>query len=649
MTIKTILTIFSLLLLSAPLLAAPPVPPAIQGPQAPAHITGPLADVPAGQILLVHVPQAAKVLDEIDRLLDQMHLDASQNPLRRQVDLWTLGQPLPPDSSVTICLGPPAQPGGPLVLGALVTRLNAAKVVGKTAVDEDGIFVRPGALPAMVFGDGTVAVGDRDAVLALFHASRGLAVSPLERDALADADVLIRFDVAEALGASSAERAAQHNALAVQAGAMRRLARSNAALAAKAAAAERRLQALDRFWAGAGQVSAIVGGLMVNRQAVDARLCLTAAQESPLAGLLDGHPMLAGELNPPLPSQNFAALGCFSFEPQRLASLLQWTADLAVDHLAATAGDNAKLGPAELVACHGLFADWGKMLGGRAALMVPMRPAGEPLIQADGLVELAGPNQAAAFRGRLPELLDALTFLTNVVKSEQAPGRPSPWRLRSSFEPAIPHADPPVDRWRLSVSGSLLARGPAPAQSAVSATPAGEGGEWPEIPEPQPAVQLVEALIGGSGLNLWITTSGAWAGFSVAPSAARLPALLARSAAPLVGQAADEDRTLEALRHVAPRSNAVFLFSPSELIQLLARSMVINYVPLTLHGEPQPEIPIVESKALSVLSLRAESGCLSGRFYIPVTELAPVVSDLRAFDLLLNPASRPAAPAREGP
>jgi len=43
------------------------------------------------------------------------------------------------------------------------------------------------------------------------------------------------------------------------------------------------------------------------RQAVDARFCLTAAPASPLAELLDAHPMIAGELNPPLPAQKFAA------------------------------------------------------------------------------------------------------------------------------------------------------------------------------------------------------------------------------------------------------------------------------------------------------------------------------------------------------
>ncbi len=637
MTIRSILTVFSLLVLSAPLLADPPASSALEGPAAPVRITGPLADVPAGQLLVVHVPNAPKVLAEIDRLLDQMHLDPAQNPLRRQVDLWSLGQPLPPDSSVTICLvphAPTAPPGGPLLLGALVTRLNTALIVGKTTVDEDGVFVRPAAMPAMVFGDGTVAVGDREAVLALFRASRGVSVSPLERDALADADVLVRFDVAAALSATVADRAVQRSALAVQAGAMRRLARSSATLAAKADAADRRLQALDRFWAEAGQVSAVAAGLMVNRQAVDARLCLTATPAAPLADLLDAHPMIAGELNPPLPSQKFAALGCLSFDPRRLAGLLQWSADIFVDHLAAGASENTKLGPAELAAFHGLFADWGKLLGERAALIIPVRPAGEPLLQADGLVELAAPDQAPALRGRLPQLLDALTFLCNVVASEQTPGRPAPWRLRPSFEPAVPHADPPVDLWRLSVTGSLF------AASAASATPSGAAAEVPEFSEPKPAEEFVAALVGGSGLNLWFTTSAATAGFSAAPTPARLPALLARNAAHQVGQAGDDDRTLEALRHVAPRSNAVFLFSPSELIQLLARSMVLNYVPLTRHGEPQPEIPIVESKALSVLSLRAESGCLSARIYLPVTELAPVVSDLRAFDLLLAPVAQ---------
>lgn len=643
MTTRTILTIFSLLFLSAPLLADPPASPALAGPAAPSRITGPLADIPAGQFLVVHVPNAPKVLAEIDRLLDQMHLEQSQNPLRREVDLWTLGQPLPPDSSVTICLvspPPSAPPGGPLLVGALVTKLNTAKVVGKTAVDEDGVFVRPGALPAMVFGDGTVAVGDREAVLALFHASRGVSVSSLERDALADADVLVRFDVATALGSTVAARAAQRDALAGQLGALRRLARSSPALAAKADAAERRLQALDRFWAESGQVSAIVAGLMVNRQAVDARFCLAAAPASRLSELLDGHPMIAGELNPPLPAQKFAALGCLSFNPRGLAGLLQWSADLFVDHLAATSGENSKLGRAELTAFHGLFADWGNLLGERAALMIPFRPAGEPLIQADGLVELSGPDQAPVWRGRLPQLLDALTFLCNVVVSEQTPGRPAPWRLRPSFEPAAPHADPPVDLWRLSLTGSFFAAAQSPAKSAVSATPSGQGGDILDLPEPQPAEEFAVALVGGSGLNLWFTTSAATAGFTVAPTPERLPALLARNAAHQVGQAGDDDRTLEALRHVAPRSNAVFLFSPSELIQLLARSMVLNYIPQTRHGVPQPEIPIVESKALSVLSLRAESGCLSARVYLPVTELAPVVSDLRAFELLLAPAAK---------
>jgi hypothetical protein len=258
----------------------------------------------------------------------------------------------------------------------------------------------------------------------------------------------------------------------------------------------------------------------------------------------------------------------------------------------------------------------------------------------------------------VPQLLDALTFLANVVAQDQSPGRPVPWRLRSTFEPAVPHVALPVDLWRLSVSGSAVAtnqRRSSSAGAGINPSPGPEGPPSPkgegetEISEPRPAEQLVEALFGGSGLNLWFTTSGATAGFSAAPSAERLPALLARNWAARIGQAGDDERTLEALRHVAPRSNAVFLFSPSELIQLLARSMVINYVPMMRHGEPQPEIPIVESKALSVLSLRAESGCLSTRLYLPVTELAPVVSDLRAFELLLDPKSHPAAPAGGGP
>jgi hypothetical protein len=599
-------------------LAAPPLP----------ADKGPLAGVPAGQILVIHIPDAARVLAEADAVLTAAQIEMSRNPLRQQLESWKLSQPLSAGSSVTICIGPPARLGGEPLRAALVTKLDLVKVLGDLAANADGVYARPEAPPVMVLKDGALAIGDAESLAALAHVARGVTISSAESEALADADVLIRFDPALALSRNEPQYEAARSLLAGAVARMRREEDETSA-GAKVAALERRLKAAAELWARAHELSGVTAGLVVNRRAVDARVCVSAMPGSALARGLSGHPALAGELNPPLPREKFAALGYAAFDATNLVAFLQWLTDAAVEAAVAFDGEKFGLGPAESGSFHSLFHDLPTVLGGRAAFLVPIRAASEPVVQADGLVELKGPDRGTAWQNQVPGTLGALVFLANVGEKMRAgPGEKggilgSKFSLKSSFDPGWPESALTIDHWHLAVLG-LPAAKPVPA-------PAGGSG----LIVPPPEGLLLRTLAGPSGVDLWNTSSGASGYFSVAPTAARVPGLISRQASPQFGQAGDDELTVEALRHVLRRANAVVMFSPSELMQLLSRSMVQGYI---VAGRQSREIPIINSRALSVLSLRGESGALTARLYLPVVELAPLVSDWQTLQLLTTPA-----------
>jgi len=579
-------------------------------------VTNPLGDVPAGQILVVHVPEAARVAADIDRLLEITHQDAARNPLRREIAKLLLHQELRPASALTVCVGPPVRLGGPTVRTALVARLDAARVTAGKEPDAAGIVHRDGAPAVMVLADGTVAIGDAEGLAAVARAARGVDVSVAAREAIVDADVLVRIDLRLMLAQHEAKYRAARAALV--AGVAR--ARRDDADAATIAALEERLRAADRFWARAGELAELTVGIMVNKEAVDVRACLAVAPDSPLGKAAAGHPPLAGDLNPPLPAQEFVALAYASLDPEGLAGLLQWLTDMLVDSAVAFRPDSGGMGPAEIAGLQGLFGEYAALLGGRSAIVMPIPGKGEPVLQADGIVQLADASRGADWHGRVPSTLDGLVYLTRAWL-RSAPGDGPGLSLRSSLDPSSPRDEPPVDRWHLDVA---LAQ---PADGAAA---------------PGPAAQLASAMLGPQGLTLWNTAAGEYGYWSAAPAASRIEGLMARNRATRLGRAGDDEQTAEALRHVLRRSNVVAVFSPSVATQLVSIAVLRRFA----SPEIGPlDVPVVKPRSLAAFSARLSAGSLSARLYVPVTELEPLFSGYRTFRLLERPFVQPAPPA----
>lgn len=588
---------------------AAPAEPSVPAAPAPrtANVGGPLADVPAGQLLVIHIPQAARVLAEIDRLLTTVHQEPAANPLRQLVDSLALNQPLGPESAVTFCLSPgETHP----VRATLVTGLEAEVVVRGGQRDVAGYVHRRNAPAAMVVGDGAVLVGDTAALPAVARAVRGVRLSEAEREALADADVLVRLDLALVVSQWEPAYRSAHETLAARAAA----ARETKAPAKDMALAEERVRAAERLWARAADVAALTGGLIVNRRGLDARACVVVTPASELAAALGDHPPLAGEFNPPLPLQEFAVLGYASFDAARLARLLQWATAAIVDYAAAFGPPESRLGPAEIRDLGTLLAGLGEVIGERLGFVVPIRPSSEPVLQLDAVVALKDASSGAMWRGLVPGKLDALAYLVGAIWTPSGGAT-----IRTQLDPASPNADPPIDLWRLTAAF------PPPAEGD----------------EPSAAQRTADALLGPAGLSLWNTAAGPWGVLSVAPGAGRVPALVERTTRPLLGQAGDDTRTIEALRHALRRSNLVMVFSPSVLSQLVSRTILTG---LGAYGKTTEEIPLVPPGDLATLSVRLAADSMTARVYVPVAELESVFSMRRTLELLEGVQAAPKLP-----
>ena len=617
--------VLAILVCAGALLAADGNPAAARGPAAPAQpvAAGPLAGVPRGQILVVHVAEAARTMADIDALLKTIRRPESENPLWRLLPLFVFGRDFRfgPDSSFTFCVSPPAKLGGPTLRVAVLPRIDVAKVVGDTQPDAGGVYRRPDAPPAMVFADRTVVVGDAEALPAAAWAARGIEVTTAEREVLADADVLVRVDVPLILAQLEPRYQALRAELIRRAGEARR----EDAPAVKPAVLDEQLRALERLWAKAHEFTALTAGLIVNDRAVDVRVCLAVADGATVSDCLAGHPALVGELNPPLPRQEFAALAYAAFDAERLAKLFQWLLDGAVDATVVFSEAGPGLSPETLAALHQLFGDFGDLLGERAALVVPLASVREPVLQADGVVQLKDAARGAAWRGRVPAVLDALVYLAGAVLRHGADGAARA-TLESALDPASAGDSPQLDWWHLSVRL-------APPKEPQAEVPAES--------------RLVDALFGRAGLGLWNTCGGAFGLFSIAPQPDRIQSLAAHLRAPQLGQAGDDDRTAEALLHSLRRPSAVVVFSPSVLAQLWSRALLVSEPGAVGRTGSDGEIPIVRPRSLATLSIRPQARSLSARLYIPVSELEPAWSAFRAFQLLKNPTVGPEIPPLE--
>jgi hypothetical protein len=574
------------------------------GPK-PAGVNELMADVPAGQLVVVHVPQAARVMGEVDQLLAAVHQEASANPLRKFVNSLALNQPLGAESAVTFCLCPgeaaSARPA------TLVTGIDAAAVVGAGVKDEaTGCVLRDKAPAVLVVSDHAVLVGDAAALPAVARAVRGVRLGEAERSTVADADVIVRVDVALLASQREEEYRQTHAALDAKV----QTARETQATPRDLALAEQRVLALERLWARAGEVSAVTGGLIVNRRGIDARACLTAKPGSALAKMLGDHPALAGELNPALPSQDFAALGYGSFDAPRLMQLLQWVTGAAVDHAAVFELPASRLGPAEIRDLNTFLAELGDVIGERWGFVVPTRPSTEPVLQLDAMVALKDAAAGAAWRALVPRKLDALTYLVGALWPA-ANGT----KLKTRLDPAPPNLEPKVDMWRLTPEF------PAPAEGEA----------------PSSAQRMADALLGSRGLSLWNLAAGSWGVVSVAPGTSRVAAMLEGATRPKLGQAGDDPRTVEAVRHALPRSNLIVVFSPSVVSQLVSRTILSG---LGAYGKAE-DVPLVPPAELATLSVRLSGETLTARLYVPMTELEPVFTMRRTLEML---EGIPAAP-----
>lgn len=577
--------------------------------------TNPLMDVPAGQILVVHIPDAARVMSEIDRLLQITHQAPSANLLRREIRKLALAQELHADSMVTVCIAPPVRLGGPTVRTAIVTGLDAARATGGKDADAAGIVHRKGAPPVMVLPNGALAVGDAEGLPAIARAARGVSVTNAEREALIDADVLVRLDLRLLMAQYEADYQAARATLAA---AVAQAQQDDAELATIALLQERQ-RAAGRLWASAEELAALTAGLIVDRRAVDVRGCLALKPESPLGKALADHPPLVGELNPPLPSQEFVALAYASFDPGGAVRMLQWLTDALVDAAVAFRPDAGGIGPAEIEGLRHLFGDFAAILGGRAGLVVSVPKADQPVLQADGIVRLKDPSCGAEWRGRVPAALDGLVYVARAWLRGAA-GRGAGMSLRSMLDPSSPRADLPIDRWQL----------------AVEFEGANNGDH-----APPPAAQLATSMLGPQGMTLWNTAAGAYGYWSIAPEPSRLQHLMARTRAPQLGRAGDDEHTAEALRHVLRRSNVVAVFSPSVATQLVSIAVLQRFA---APGAGPMDIPLVRARSLAAVSARLAPGSLSARLYIPVTELEPLFSGYRTLQLLERPFVQPAPP-----
>lgn len=539
--------------------------------------SGPLANVPAGQLVVIHVPDAARVVAGVDRLLATLRRDPATSPLRRVLEVAKIPLPPPPGRG----LPDPRE-------------WTIASVTGSVTLTVPPSGVRTGGVTL------SGRIGD-DAEPP--NAVRGVELTDAEREALVDADILARLDVHLLLSSLEADYRAYHKGLSDRLAE----ARQGGQVAKSVALLEQRLRATEALWARAHEISAVSAGLILGDEALDVRLCLTVTPESRLARALAGHAPLAGELNPPLPTQEFAALSYASFDAEGLAGLLQWLTDAAVEAAVARGAGEQGLGPAEVEALGGLFKDFGALLGRRAALVVPIRDAAEPVFQVDGVVQLKDADSGAAWHGRVPATLDALAYLAEVLIRSRA-GEASGLKVETSLVPALPEDTLPIDRWRMSI-----ARASEPGRP------------------PGPMMRLVESLLGPEGLTLWNTADGRFAYFSVASSPERIGPMIARNTAARLGRAGDDELTAEALRHVLRRANVVVVLSPSLLVQLASRVVLRS-----IDGPyRQPlDVPLVAPKSLAAASLRFDGDSLSARLYIPLQELEALLSTWRTLRLL---------------
>jgi len=609
---------------SIPSQAQTPLP----GKAAGVRVTGPLADVPAGQMLVVYIPEAARVMARVDALLQVTHLEPSRNLLRGQVARLSLHQRLGPDSELTFCIGPPPRLGGQPARAALVTGLDTGRVVGRIGADDRGIYVRQGALDVMLLDGPAVALGEAEDLQAVARARRGVALTVRQREVLADADILVQLNLAIWLKHLEPKYEAVRALLAAKVAVARREAEDSEEAAGKPAMLERQLRAAESLWARLRELRAVTFGLMVSRRAVDVRMHLSVAAGSPLSVALAGHPALAGDLNPPLPKQKFAALGYAAFEAEPLAALLQWLTDAAVDATLAAGGEEAGLAPVDAAALRGLFAGWENLLGGRLGLVMPIKEASQPVLQLDGAVELKASDSAGAWRGRAPGALDGLVYLADVAGKTFTGGKAG-FGLASQLEPAVPTDGLAIDRWQLTLT--------APRPKGEEA----EGGEGAEQTKPTVAGLLAPVVLGDSGAQLWNTATEGYGYFSVAPDASRLERLAAYGRAARLGHAGDEAMTSEALRHVLRQSSAVLVFSPATVVQMISRAVLQRDLNDAALGG---DIPIVETKAMATLSLRSDSRGLGVRLYIPVAELEPLLSTWRTFRLVITPGAGSVVP-----
>ncbi len=573
-----------------------------------ADFAGPLAGVPRGQVLVVHVPRAGHVADAIDRLRDTVCREGLPNPLRQAWAELRLEQPLRPDTGITFCLGPPVRQGGTAGPWTLVTGVDVEAALGRSGADASGVVRRGDAPAAFPLGGSALAMGDPGVLKALAgRVERGVVVTPSERETLIDGDVLVRLDLPGLL------RAYEPRYQQAEAKLLDRLAKARRADAPEeeVAGLEARSRAMRTLWSTARQGRCITAGLMIRPEAVDLRATLALDEGSELRGWLDGHPRLAGELDPPFPPQRFAALGYAAFDPEGLANLLQWATDRAVAGLVLT-GNGDGLGPAEMTALSDLFSDFSGLLGSRLGWIVPVAGPDEPVLQVDSVVRLQGPQSGPAWRGRMPAVLDALVYVADQALAQICPDRHLP-RLGSELDPAAPGAGRAVDHWHLAL-------------------------QWPDVEaEGEPPLwtrRFLDALVGRDGLDLWTAVEGAHGYATVAPSPGRIDPLIARIGAVRFDRAGEDERTAEALRHTLRRPNAVVVFSPSDLVQMLSRAVMQNEDD-ALPGSG--EVPLVEPESLAVFSARLGGGDATARLYVPVDQLEPMISGYRVFRLLQKP------------
>ena len=266
-------------------------------------------------------------------------------------------------------------------------------------------------------------------------------------------------------------RTAQRNALAVQAG-RGRLGRASAPLAAQAAGRT----AAFRPSTASGPVPARSPPWSPDRWST-ARPSMSASASPPSRprrwpSCSTATPCSPGNSIPRCPSR-IRRPGLRSFDPRAPGRPAQWAADLAVDHLAAAAGENSKLGPAGTRRFSTACSPTGeKSLGERrpGGAGPPRRAnrSSRPTAWSNCPVRTRPPpGRPAAPSSRRPD------FPRNVV-ARTNPRPPGPLALRSHFVPAAPHVVPPVDRRRLSISGSSAATARPPPKSAASATPSGK-------------------------------------------------------------------------------------------------------------------------------------------------------------------------------